>query len=281
MIYADASELSSNSRFRRVMQNVKSCPELEQLTGADLLITRTGMPVNDCLIAKHIEAGAILVQLKFGSDLTSSITDGRLKDCIERMRIAPYASQRRLIYIGILAADKRGNAQLDGQTSHMSYTSVIRALDRFQHRGGTYTNVYHERWLPQVLADMEQEMMRFGVEEEWFPSAPTFESDDVLEPTAKVSDWRPALAAIPGIGPVKATNLRDAMLEADAADCYAQALVWAAADKHERKEMRIKIPLWGDRTHRAVREFILGGDLDFGEEYSMRLKFEYQKVSND
>jgi len=43
--------------------------------------------------------------------------------------------------------------------------------------------------------------------------------------------------------------------------------------------MGVKVPLWGDKTHQSVREFVLGGDLDFGEGYSMRLKFEVMEVA--
>jgi len=106
---------------------------------------------------------------------------------------------------------------------------------------------------------------------------PEFETGDVLEPLEKVTDWRPVLAAIPNIGPAKATKLRDTMLAAGASDTFGQALTWACADKHERKEMGVKVPLWGDKTHQSVREFVLG-DLDFGEGYSMRMKWEVEKV---
>jgi len=89
-----------------------------------------------------------------------------------------------------------------------------------------------------------------------------FESD-ILQPLEKIEDWRPALAAIKGVGPKKATNLRDKMLEDGALDTLGQALIWASMSKDKRQSLP-KIALWGDVTFDRVREAVAGdveGDL--------------------
>jgi hypothetical protein len=88
MIYADPTELRKGSRLPEDVALVaKPLPHLEDLTGADLLLTVHNYPAtSEPLLRKHCESGA-LIQLKRRADLAASIsTEDRLRREIYKMR---------------------------------------------------------------------------------------------------------------------------------------------------------------------------------------------------
>jgi len=277
MIYIAASELRSSSRlfpllpslypsfgFKSVEELVKEAASssLEALTGADVMVTPLTAPVSSSALVKvHIQAGAFLVQLKFGSDLAGSL-GGRLKEEIWRMReTGARQAQCILLFIGQVGVDRKGFATIDGQARpKRRYVAIQRAFLRWNLRGGVSLQLSREQYLPEFLAMLGDEDLSGS---EYWPPAPEFETGDVLSPLEKVEDWRPVFAAIKGIGPKLATSLRNTMLEHGAADLLAQAYVWTANPKRAREEMQVPgIPGWGEGKFKLVRDALMGEDTE-------------------
>ena len=292
MIHVDATELRSDSRFLKHVPDlyplfgyhseaefIKATKRsnLETLTGADVMLTNLGLPISLTMLPRHIEAGAVLIQLKFGRDLPSSLGE-RMKDSLYRMReLRAVASQCVLMYVGSLSCGRDGVAMIDGKAGRpkRSYTQVTSAIWKWCRRGGVYYPVSASALAP-TLKSMEMDIGR-GKEEFW-PSPPPSEdySEDVLEGLERVGDWRVAFATLSKrVGPVRATALRDAMLEAGAADVFIQALLWAASSKEERERLKVpRIKQWGDTVFDGVREAVFGRDVVEGMEIELVVRGE-------
>ena len=67
----------------------------------------------------------------------------------------------------------------------------------------------------------------------------------------RVDDWRVVVANLPGVGPKRATALRDAMLKEEAADNLITALVWLTEPKFIEK-----VPGIGKKTCENIRQFV-------------------------
>ena len=299
MIYIDRSELRKNSRLYQHRWQLHSLfggsesltsflssvstVDLEELTGADIMISPLHMPVTSSTLAHHISAGAALIQLKFGRDLLSSL-GVRLKSSLYKMRKSG-AKQRQciLIFVGDIGA-KDNLATVDGQEVQPSkhYLAVTTSIYRWGQRGGIYLPVSREQFLPSILHSIlrDIEMERAGVVKEEIWDVPSYDGadfdGDVLNLT-KVEDWRVVLAAIPGVGPTLATNLRNTMLELGIADTLANALVLATMPKKGRKEKRVKITGWGEKTHENVRGYVLGNDRNAIGDARLILALEKEK----
>ncbi|MBV6343507.1 hypothetical protein, partial [Candidatus Magnetobacterium casense] len=231
MIYIDGSELSKSSRLSKLLPelstawgyaNVNAFAELAQVgnleewTGADIMLSPMKAPVNESLLKVHINKGAILAQLKFGRDLPSSLGT-RLKESLWRMRgTGAKQHQCYLITIGQFGCNHEGLVVVDGQDERprREYKAVIAALHHWN-RAGVSLNISRDACLVTALKRLEEDILA-PRESEFFPdvaAAEEFAGDDVLDAPAKVTDWRPQLAALPGIGPKMATALRNTMLE--------------------------------------------------------------------
>jgi len=269
VIHIDSSELRPASRLSRHHSKLRVNLEtevvkgLEARTGADLLVSKLHAPITtSSLIKMHVEAGAFLVQLKFGSDIASSLGE-RLKDSLWKMReTGARQAQCIMLFVGQLGVTRGGHATIDGRDDRprRQYMAVNKAMLKWGLRGGIALNLTRESYLVEWLGMLEGEVGQVG-EQYWQTHKGMFETDDVLQPLEKIEDWRPALAAIKGVGPKKASNLREKMLEIGALDTLGQALIWGSASKDARKRLP-KIPLWGDVTFDRVREAVVGDDVE-------------------
>lgn len=295
VIHIDASELRSSSRLREhipklyplfkykdadtFIQGV-SRSNLEELAGADVMLTPVGLPITESMIPKHIERGAVLIQLKFGRDLTSSLGD-RMKESLWRMReTGARQGQCVLMYVGTLGCNRDGYAAINGkvQRPRRKYEAVMSAIWRWCRRGGVYLPVTRMSHLAETLKAIETDIARDS--ETFWPTKPNTEmfTDDPLEALEKIDDWRVPFSMLSKlVGPVRATALRNAMLEAGAADIFCQALLWTSAPKEVRNEMKLpRIPGWGEKTFDSVSKAVFGdcGDNVRGDMY---LKLELMK----
>ena len=123
-------------------------------------------------------------------------------------------------------------------------------------------NLNRGSYLVEWLGVLEREVGKGG--EQFWPTTTGEFDADILQPLEKIDDWRPAIAAIKGVGPKRATNLRDKMLESGTLDTLGQALIWASTSKRNRKLLP-KIPLWGDVTFNKVRAAVVGDEDIEGE----------------
>ena len=269
VIHIDSSELRPASRLNKHYDKLKVNLEtevvkgLEAKTGADLLVSKLHAPATtSSLIKMHIEAGAFLVQLKFGSDIASSL-GGRLKDSLWKMReTGARRGQCIMLFIGQLGVTRGGTAMIDGRDDRprRQYMAVNKAMLKWGLRGGLALNLTRGSYLVEWLGMLEGEIGQVG-EQYWQTHKGMFETDDVLQPLEKIEDWRPALAAIKGVGPKRATNLRNAILAEGALDTLGQALIWTSSSKSARKRLP-KIPLWGEGTYGKVRAAVVGEDVE-------------------
>ena len=230
MIYIDASELRSTSRLGKFMPGIckafdtseAQCisASLERLTGADVMVTPLVVPVKKRTLPIHLKAGASLVQLKFGRDLTGSL-GVRLRDSLCRMRecgvsvgISP--AQCILLFIGQLGVNRNGNVMIDGRSGRprRGYMAVQKGFLHWIQEGGSVHELSRATFLPKWLKMLEEEWL---AEKAVWPEVHNIEEPEdtvmgLITPVKRITDWRVQAAAIPGLGPVAVTNFRDAML---------------------------------------------------------------------
>lgn len=151
-VFVDPTELGQHSQLPQAVQKVaKPLAQLEERTGADLLLSIVGLPAaSDTLLARHCESG-MLIQLKRWNDLQSAInTEQRLFYEVKRMR--DWCSLAWLVVSGVLfdvngkavvgkLKDKRlftaqmAKATVSGRQG-LAFNAVDGALDAFRLYGG-------------------------------------------------------------------------------------------------------------------------------------------------
>jgi ERCC4-type nuclease len=239
MLLADPSELRFGSRLPDALRHAaKSCPNLEEQTGADLLLSPLRLPFGtNELLKRHVEAG-LLIQRKTGLDLSSSITDGRLFHSLYKM--LQWTERPWLVVVGHL--ENRGSSGfIDGRET-LSYSAIQGALDYYQIRGG-YLSLLHDdeafvEWvnhcpakLKAVADNPEKVLYRKPLQ--------TLAEDQKLG----------MLLALPGLGPERARALYEA-----ARGSLARALIILTADSG------MEIRGIGEGTRQAVRKWLsIGG----------------------
>lgn len=168
--FIDPSELRQNSQLIRYISDVayKPFPDLEALTGADLMVSPDSLPPlrNEAMLFYHISQGAKLIQLKFGHDLPSSIVDGRLNESLLRMQ-ATGAQPWQCVLLCILRLEsKNGMAIIDGKetyTTHpMTWKQIQGALNFWVERGGSLNfPLSSGELIPEHLAIHQDHINRF------------------------------------------------------------------------------------------------------------------------
>jgi ERCC4-type nuclease len=245
MIYIDPSELRQNSKLLKCLDNnpdfgldeTKWQPlnGLEQLTGADVMISPEGLPYpsTEFLIKFHIKKGAFLVQLKFDHDLIASILDGRYKEAQSRMKLigsAPW--QRILLQVGFFYRDEENNICANGQKSIDVIGASARSF-RFKYllsiktlwgaRGGQFQEVATcdlIKWFEaqeHCLKSLAESPQKFV-----WPSSPELYENELeimdnpnwiqkewrsAQELILIDDWRKMLMSLPGIGNKKARQI--------------------------------------------------------------------------
>lgn len=193
--------------------------DLESWTGADLLISGLDMPCSKlALVKEHIEAGAIIVQVKIGLDLAASV-GYRLSDSLIRMReIAPRQAQRILLFVGTLACDHDGKAIIDGRNVEenvpgVNFWAVQSSLDAWSERGGTVIQLSRLSLLNEWVQRKETRLKKYLTDpiEYFYPEKPSLIENDLdmasdpLQIPIKITDGRVPLSYL--IGPVKAQKM--------------------------------------------------------------------------
>src|SRR3990167_1258460 len=136
-VYHDTSEST------RALPDSRSLDWLEERTGADFLITPLAIPVTPGLLARHTEAGALLVQVKVGLDLAASV-GLRMKENLSRMLVAaPRPCQRVLLAVGVLTCNVVGEGEIDGRPlpAQVTWEGVEAALSWWRLRGGVTAGI--------------------------------------------------------------------------------------------------------------------------------------------
>lgn len=220
-IFADPDENQVVAKCREAGLEIIISPQLEAMTGADFVISPLSVPFVPALLKEHIAAGAVLVQMKRGLDLSSSVVD-RMPASLARMHaVGARNSQCSLLFIGVLTCDVNGEGKINNQPiqnfNGQSYWVVVSAMEKWMERGGVVTSLSRLNLLPDWLILKEKHLKEFHFVEPvhtvYDPTDPLYEvePDDPLQELVLVKDWRKTLMSFPGIGKTKIEALLSAI----------------------------------------------------------------------
>jgi ERCC4-type nuclease len=214
-LYIDPSELKSSSKFKRHTRGLKyvSLPGLEEMTGADIMISPVGLPkpITKPLMKLHLDNGALLVQLKFGHDLVASIIDNRLKESLAKMLAAGAAhNQAILFFIGLVFEPEKEASELMINGSYVSNVVPGSKNFKFKHylehrqkwalRGGIFEQITLETSLKQWIESAAKTMNEAK-------EKPVKRAFEISQSITLVKDWRNLLVNLPDIGEIKAIEI--------------------------------------------------------------------------
>lgn len=219
MIGYDANEVREGSRLDPIPTAIK-VPELEALTGADLIISPLDIPcTTPTLLLLHVESGALLVQRKTGHDLASSIGDRLLESITKMQEFYPQAkcAQWVLLFDGSLTENKHnGQAIIDGRKCTtrdkaeraITYATIERCIFRWVARGGVY---FPTNNIPRWCREREEDLKHFAVKpEQWVMKTPAIGNGEFLQRARRVENSKLMLAGVRGLGVVRLSKLFDA-----------------------------------------------------------------------
>lgn len=180
---------------------------LEAWTGADIMLSRLSLPCKTrALLMKHIESGAILIQLKIGEDLAGSVGD-RLNESLARMRsVTLRTASHWLLFVGVLTCDNEGSANINGYRTHrnLSFATIDGAIVGWIARGGVYYALSRigllEGWcnaMVRRLGEYEAEQYKYIFGQQDMPD----DLDTPLQIPVAVKDARRVLIGFRGLGP--------------------------------------------------------------------------------
>ena len=240
MIFVDFTEVREESRLSLGNVKVKIAPDLEALTGADIMISGLNMPAtSELLIRKHIEAKALLIQRKHRMDMVASIGD-RMRKSIAKMRATgAHQSQCVLLLIGILTCDRDGKAVIDGQNTGRDYWAVNAGLSVWTKYGGVVEPPLSKvSLIPEWLKMKERHVKEIIAipTKEFIPTPDTMrvvDRDDPLQELVIVKDWRGTAICCPGWGTKKVNALHHALKEISGEDepTLLEAMAWMSDHK--------------------------------------------------
>lgn len=241
MIIIDASEQRSSSTMPEIDGAVRSTI-LEALTGADVMVSTKRYPPNsEVLIRKHIENGAVLIQIKRGSDLVHSVGP-RMNGSLAKMweMGAVKAWQKVLLPVGIYRPDRNNdcivgmamnnadNPYINWTNTGVNHTVVMSAIISWIFGGGTAfpASLVSNDEIVAFIRNLEKKL----IEKSKYPTKEILEipdfpddlpsEDDPLQLPVRVKDGRRLLAALPGIGIKGANELWK----------HAQGVLWCAIE---------------------------------------------------
>ena len=282
-IFIDASERATTSRLPHIPGEIV-VNELEALTGADLIISEIEpRPFCDALVTVHARAGSVFVQRKSGGDVVSSIGD-RLNTSLAKMNEIPFTNcgQRVLLVTGHFEATVDGglvigNVVNRGKSTpfvkwgaaygHANYRALVSALTLWGLRGGVNLIplgkdddiVWWAQDVERHLIAAKHDPIKHIYEPLHYPDDPPLPSD-VIQLPRRVTDFRRALSAMPGVG-VKMANA-----------------VWEAAEMDpiialcmltDNKGIYRHPPRWGKGKRDKLRKWLkMGKGIQFYSEVS-------------
>lgn len=284
MLIADSSE-------KRVLENYPEISGakviysdcLEELTGADLMITNLTAPLVPALLKAHIESGAILVQVKRGNDLPASVgprANSSLARMIDAGTFAPW--QRVLLFVGTLGYEaETGAAIINGiHISHLgphTYWAVQGTLEKWVERGGIISFLPRMTMLPAWVSLKMGHLIEYAKEpnKQVYKVYPTLtESVDervqgvILQKLSLIKDWRNTILTLPGLGE-KRVELVYQYVCAHMDGSLLQALFLLTDEK-----AITAIPGLGVGTARKIREWL---GIDEVMSLSLQVKEEYDE----
>lgn len=264
MIILDISETKE-----RNITSIEGCElstVLEEYTGADMMISTSGFPATtEVLIKKHIENGALLIQIKHGNDLISSLGD-RLAKSISKMRkTGAYQYQCVLLYTGTFTKSSAGNVIVNDYKTDVSYINYVMSLDTWHDRGGVTIHLENSDILEEYSRSREKSLEKHMNDQ----YKKVYELP--LQSVEIVSDWRTTLATFPLIGEKRADSIQNTLLKLNLGNQLIDALKYITDTK------RNTVSGLGKSIHISARAWLglpEGWDLDITP--SVQLEVEQQ-----
>ena len=154
--------LADTTEERHLHQSIRDVSTfvsgLEELTGADFILTPLSIPVtNEALIKRHAKAG-LCVQRKEVLDLAASITDSRLWGQLDRM--LQVTDIPMLLLIGSMFGNGTNKLVTEKRETEFNYFSVRRNVMRWQLCGGYYDEINRDTqmldWCRLWLDDLKK-----------------------------------------------------------------------------------------------------------------------------
>jgi len=280
VIIQDNTENRQSSRFHLDVPQA----DIEALTGADFLVSPEEFPAAcEGLIRRHIEAGAMLVQRKSLRDFVeSTYGDGSIKHSLARMHaIGAEWWQCCVLASGVFMPDVKtgkvkvgtptlrnnGSVTFRWQDTTVQYKAFVSAKRRFHLRGGWLDIVSCDDEIPGWLTNCEHDLklLKDQGPEQLYPGLEKFppETCDPFQEVEEITDARTVLAALHGIGKMRAGALWDAVKRnneeyspnTDPTPSLGQLLMWATMEDPAYYKLP-DVPLWGKGTRAAVRKQI-------------------------
>lgn len=267
MIYSDPSEMRYLTELKEIAgQPLSVFEELEELTGADLLITPHNLPLAVMTLPFHLENGAILVQLKRGDDLVASVGDRAASSLARMISAGTKASwQRVLLFVGSLNFEaETGAALINGRPNTYvgpnTYWAVQGTIEKWIERGGVFSTIPRM----SVLQSWISYKMNHIAEYQKYPEHTVYkEKPQLYEPTLEmvsgvplqkvslIRDWRNTLLTLPGIGEKRAEVIYQYVNQ----NCTEKTLFMALYIL-TNEELACKIPGISSSTSKKIREWI-------------------------
>ncbi len=294
-IYVDSTEQRDTSVLPTIT-GALTCTVLEELCGADILISPLKMPPTTVvLIQKHVQAGALLIQRKSSADLVHSVGT-RILHSLALMRATGAAQwQCVLLSTGIFIpntetgnvwvgrmVEQNGQPNILWQEVKWQYRALATELRRYALRGGTYIPLTCDEEIPGWCKQAESDLLALrdeGVKKLW-PDARDYPPDppvagDVLQELRPVTDGRIVIATLKGVGPTKANALwqgirdyRHSLHPDENTNSWepslGEALLWASAQDPKLYGLP-HVHGWGKGIRNGIRKQLgLEDGLDFG-----------------
>lgn len=219
MITSDTSEMRALDFTEISGVPVVPSDSLEELTGADLMISPLSIPFAPMTLAEHISKGAVFIQIKRGNDMVASIGDraasslARMIDCGTKA-----AWQRLLLFVGALNFDEEtGAAVINGRPNltmgPRTYWMVQGTIEKWIERGGTFTTIPRMSMLEDWLIVKMGHIREFGKEpvRRVYKAVPQLTDVGLdlvqgvpLQKLVIIKDWRNTIITFPGIGEKRA-----------------------------------------------------------------------------
>lgn len=222
-IFLDSSETRSTSTMPDI-PNATVIDGLEQMTGADLMLSRLKAPAHtEALIRNHIHNKAQLVQVKRGHDLVNSIGQ-RLNSSLAKMHsVGAMQFQCVLLFTGIMTCDVQEQAIINKQNTGQRFFTIQAAMEGWNDRGGVVTFLPRPSLIPEWCRMRLRRLEKYHnnpLYEIWSKEYKIQEIDDLLQVLVPIEDGRTTLASLPGIGQEKANLLWDMFGNTAEALCY-------------------------------------------------------------
>lgn len=210
--YLEKSEVIT----KKVLRTYQEC-SFEHYTGGDIILSPLSTSPTLDNIYQHLDAGALVIQVKHSTDLISSIIDQRLFRALERMlqyNIDCY--QAMLLVTGTFSATDDGRVNVDGRAVNMKYRSYRGALAAWVLRGGVTVSISHPCYMEDELNILSNQAFgsKLRSAHHMTTKRPTRYTPDIrvssigsldrllteIESSSENEDLRTMIYSLPGIG---------------------------------------------------------------------------------